>query len=151
LRVIEGKDTCHPNPNGPLPALESYWRESFGPNAARPGLAGSGTLSDPDPVAGFAVNFSPIPRIAPPFGGLNCGAAGRRGFKPCASEEPHSGERSPAQSGLRPAFGQPDAVSGQTALFRRGISSPEPPVAVCLFVEGSQTITFHALRCGFGR
>lgn len=31
-----------------------------------PGLNGSGTDNEPVPVTGFAENFSPIPRIAPP-------------------------------------------------------------------------------------
>jgi hypothetical protein len=33
-----------------------------------------GTLTEPVPVTGFAANFSPIPRIAPPpLGRLSCG------------------------------------------------------------------------------
>ena len=37
-----------------------------GSSPDRPRLSGSGTEIDPVPVAGFAENFSPIPRIAPP-------------------------------------------------------------------------------------
>ena len=32
----------------------------------RPGLVAMGTLIEPVPVTGFAANFSPMPRIAPP-------------------------------------------------------------------------------------
>jgi hypothetical protein len=45
--VIEGKERLQPKPE-------------------RPGEVKIGTLRDPIPVTGFAVNFSPIPRIAPP-------------------------------------------------------------------------------------
>src|SRR5262245_53181597 len=66
FRVIEGSDRLQPNPNGPLPAPESYESESCGPKPDRPGLVAIGTVIDPVPVTGFAANFSPIPRIAPP-------------------------------------------------------------------------------------
>src|ERR1700674_5647653 len=39
---------------------------SCGPKPDRPGLVSNGTVSAPVPVTGFAANFSPIPRIAPP-------------------------------------------------------------------------------------
>jgi len=46
-----------------------------GSSPDRPRLSGSGTEIDPVPVAGFAENFSPIPRIAPPpFGRERDGA-----------------------------------------------------------------------------
>ena len=76
LRVIAGSDRFQPMPNGPLPAPESYDRESWGPNPERPGDVAIGTLREPVPVTGFAANFSPMPRTAPPpFGKDNCGAA----------------------------------------------------------------------------
>src|SRR5712664_871348 len=40
---------------------------SCGPNPVRPGLAAIGMSKAPDPVAGLAENFSPMPRIAPPL------------------------------------------------------------------------------------
>ena len=64
--VIEGRERVHPKPNGPFPDPESYVSESDGPNPDRPGLVKIGTLRDPVPFTGVAVNFSPIPRIAPP-------------------------------------------------------------------------------------
>src|SRR5690349_11315714 len=66
LRVIDGRDRLQPKPNAPLPAPESYERESCGPNPDRPGLVAIGTDIEPVPVTGFAANFSPIPRMAPP-------------------------------------------------------------------------------------
>jgi len=39
---------------------------SCGPNPLLPGLAAIGMFKAPDPVAGLAENFSPMPRIAPP-------------------------------------------------------------------------------------
>lgn len=76
LRVIAGIERLHPSPNGPLPEPESYERESRGPKPDRPGNTKIGTLIVPLPVTGFALNFSPIPRIAPPpLGKLTCGAA----------------------------------------------------------------------------
>jgi hypothetical protein len=66
LRVIEGSDRLQPKPNGPLPAPESYERVNCGLNPERPGLVAMGTVMEPVPVTGLAVNFSPIPRIAPP-------------------------------------------------------------------------------------
>jgi hypothetical protein len=77
FRVIEGSDKVQPNPNGQLPAPESYERESCGPNPERPGLVATGTVIDPVPVTGLAANFSPMLRIAPPpFGRLIAGGAG---------------------------------------------------------------------------
>jgi hypothetical protein len=55
-----------PNPNGPLPAPESYDSESWGPKPERPGLVAMGTVIELVPVTGLAANFSPIPRTAPP-------------------------------------------------------------------------------------
>src|SRR5439155_12979774 len=76
FRVIEGSERLHPNPNGPLPAPESYESESCGPKPDRPGLVAMGTLMGPVPVTGLAAKFSPIPGIAPPpFGRLIAGAA----------------------------------------------------------------------------
>ena len=66
LRVIEGRERLQPNPNGPLPAPESYDSESCGPKPERPGLVAIGTDMEPVPVTGLAANFSPIPRMAPP-------------------------------------------------------------------------------------
>ena len=40
--------------------------DSCGPNPERPGEVAIGTVMDPVPVTGFAANFSPRPRIAPP-------------------------------------------------------------------------------------
>ena len=37
-----------------------------GPKPDRPGLVAIGTDIEPVPLTGFAANFSPIPRIAPP-------------------------------------------------------------------------------------
>src|SRR5205814_10360713 len=67
FRVMEGSERLQPKPNGPLPAPESYESESCGPKPDRPGLVAMGTLIDPVPVTGFAANFSPMPRIAPPL------------------------------------------------------------------------------------
>src|ERR1044072_4628325 len=66
LRVIAGEEICQPNPNGPLPAPESYASDSCGPNLERPGLVAIGTVMEPVPVTGLAANFSPMPRMAPP-------------------------------------------------------------------------------------
>jgi hypothetical protein len=63
---MDGSESDHPNPKGPLPDPESYESESCGPNPARPGLVRIGTDIEPVPVTGLAANFSPIPRIAPP-------------------------------------------------------------------------------------
>src|SRR6266699_1328057 len=77
LRVMAGSERLHPKPNGPLPAPESYESESCGPKPDRPGLVEMGTLIDPVPVTGFAANFSPMPRMAPPpFGRLIDGGPG---------------------------------------------------------------------------
>ena len=49
---------------------------SSGPKLDRPGLSGRGTVNDPVPVTGLAVNFSPMPRMAPPpFGSAMDGGA----------------------------------------------------------------------------
>jgi hypothetical protein len=66
LRVTDGDDNDQPNPNGPFPRPESYESANWGPKPDRPGLVGIGTDIEPVPVAGSAVNVSPIPRIAPP-------------------------------------------------------------------------------------
>lgn len=66
FRMIEGSERLQPKPNGPLPAPESYDRDSCGPKPERPGLAMTGTAIEAVPVTGLAVNFSPIPRMAPP-------------------------------------------------------------------------------------
>ena len=61
-----GRERFQPNPNGPFPDPESYVSKRDGPNPDRPGLVVMGTVRELVPVAGFAANFSPIPRIAPP-------------------------------------------------------------------------------------
>jgi hypothetical protein len=72
--MIDGSDRLQPNPKIPFPEPESYDSASCGPNPERPGLTAIGTLSEPVPVTGFAANFSPIPRIAPPpFGSVIAG------------------------------------------------------------------------------
>ena len=60
-----------------------------------------GTVIDPVPVAAFAVNFSPIPRTAPPpLGRLICGAEnGDSGV-----ERPASCVVEEGASGTNPAF-----------------------------------------------
>src|SRR5437773_10489692 len=63
---MDGSERLQPKPNGPLPAPESYESENCGPKPERPGLVAIGTVIEPVPVTGFAANFSPIPRIAPP-------------------------------------------------------------------------------------
>src|SRR5215217_5266579 len=74
LRVTDGSESDQPMPNGPLPAPESYDSWSCGPKLDRPGLAGIGSVNVPVPVAAFAENFSPMPRIAPPpFGSAIAG------------------------------------------------------------------------------
>lgn len=56
---------------------ESYERVSSGPNSKRPGLVAIGTTIEAVPVAGLALNFSPIPLIVPPpLGRANTGGAG---------------------------------------------------------------------------
>src|SRR5947207_826691 len=70
---------ANPSPNGPLPVPESYRRLRIGPNPDRPGLSGRGTVRVPVPVAAFAANFSPIPRMAPPPLGRPV-SGGRNGF-----------------------------------------------------------------------
>lgn len=49
---------------GDLPP-ESYERESCGSKPERPGVVKIGTLRDPGPVTGLAVNISLMPQIAP--------------------------------------------------------------------------------------
>ena len=66
MRVIEGRERLQPNPNGPLPAPESYDRDSCGPKPERPGEVAIGTVIEPVPVTGLAANFSPMLRMAPP-------------------------------------------------------------------------------------
>jgi hypothetical protein len=63
---MDSIERFQPKPNGPLPEPESYESDREGPNPERPGLVKMGTLTDAVPVTGFAPNFSPIPRIAPP-------------------------------------------------------------------------------------
>ena len=59
----------------------TYSTVHHGPNPLRPGLAPSGIVSVPVPVAELALNFSPMPRIAPPpfgneiDGGVTAGPA----------------------------------------------------------------------------
>src|SRR5512147_2282019 len=72
---MDGRESDHPNPKGPLPDPESYESASCGPNPARPGLVAMGTVIEPVPVTGLAANFSPIPRIAPPPLGREIDAA----------------------------------------------------------------------------
>src|SRR5262249_26969987 len=75
LRVIDGIDRLQPNPKGPLPAPESYESVSCGPKPERDGDVKTGTVIEPVPVTGLAVNFSPMPLIAPPpFGRVIVGA-----------------------------------------------------------------------------
>src|SRR5262245_1253462 len=66
FREMTGTDKLQPNPNGPLPAPESYASDNWGPKPERPGLVAIGTVNEAVPVAGLTLNFSPIPRIAPP-------------------------------------------------------------------------------------
>ena len=95
FRVIEGSERLQPKPNGPLPAPESYESESCGPKPERPGLVAIGTLIEPVPVTGFAANFSPIPRIAPPPFGRDIDGAAiwklccplESGWEPCGEFE----------------------------------------------------------------
>jgi len=63
---MEGSERFQPRPKGPLPAPESYDNDSWGPKPERPGLVAMGTDIEPVPVTGFAANFSPMPRMAPP-------------------------------------------------------------------------------------
>jgi hypothetical protein len=79
FRVIDGSERLQPKPNGPLPAPESYDSDNWGPKPERPGEVKIGTLIEPVPVTGFAPNFSPIPRLAPPPLGSEgaCTEAGR--------------------------------------------------------------------------
>ena len=66
---IAGRGKFHPSPKGPLPAPESYWSDSLGPNPSRPALVGMGTAIDAVPFAAFTLNFSPMPPIEdPPVG-----------------------------------------------------------------------------------
>jgi hypothetical protein len=66
LRAIAGTGRLQPMPNGPLPEPELYDSDSCGPKPERPGLSGMGTVIIPVPVAGLTLNFSPMPRMAPP-------------------------------------------------------------------------------------
>src|SRR5271165_5378587 len=66
LRVICGSEMDQPNPNGLSPAPELYDSSSWGANPERPGLTQMGTVEEPAPETGLALNFSPIPRMAPP-------------------------------------------------------------------------------------
>ena|SRR5438876_879203 len=74
---MAGSARLQPNPKIPLAEPESYDSDNCGPNPDRPGLVAIGTVIEPVPVTGFAANFSPIPRIAPPplgsemVGGVN--------------------------------------------------------------------------------
>jgi hypothetical protein len=77
LRVIDGSERLQPNPNGPLPAPESYDRARLGPNPDRPALVEMGIESDAVPVTELAENFSSMPLMAPPpFGSAIEGALG---------------------------------------------------------------------------
>jgi hypothetical protein len=59
--------------NSPTTRLTSSNR---GVEFARAALSRNGTVSEPDPVAGLAANFSSTPRSAPPpFGKLIAGTA----------------------------------------------------------------------------
>src|SRR5216684_6342768 len=89
---MDGNERCQPNPKGPLPEPESYVSESCGPKPERPGDAAMGTDIEPVPVTGFAANFSPTPRIAPPpFGSDIAGAE-------TANESLPAGAASPEES-----------------------------------------------------
>jgi hypothetical protein len=87
LRVIAGGDSAQPSPNGPLPDPESYDMPSAGVNPERPGLIGSGTVSDAVPVTGLAANVSPMPRRAPPPFGSDTGRVGDADAPPSRSSE----------------------------------------------------------------
>jgi hypothetical protein len=60
-------------------AITMYAIEISDPNPLRPGGVAMGTLIDPVPVTGFAMNFSPNPRMAPP----PLGSAGLGAFTAC--------------------------------------------------------------------
>jgi len=47
-------------------APESLDKAKCGPKSEHPGLTARGKVIKPVPVTGFAANFSPMPRIAPP-------------------------------------------------------------------------------------
>src|SRR5688500_12319411 len=63
---MAGEGRLQPTPKGPLPVPESYDNASSGPKPPRPGDVSIGTDSAAVPVTGFAANFSPMPRTAPP-------------------------------------------------------------------------------------
>src|SRR6476619_2456477 len=95
---MDGRERLQPKPNGPLPAPESYERESCGPKPDRPGLVAIGTDMEPVPVTGLAANFSPMPRTAPPpLGSAKVGAASRK-LSPVAVVC-NSGDRDPSPAG----------------------------------------------------
>ena len=48
-RVTRGIDSCHPNPNGPLPFPELYCSDNVGPNPPRPGDTAIGMVWLPVP------------------------------------------------------------------------------------------------------
>src|SRR5437762_14188659 len=88
---MAGSERCQPTPKGPLPPPESYESESCGPRPERPGLVAIGTVTEPVPETGFALNFSLMPRIAPPTFGSeidgtgaaeDCGAVDSAGAAP---------------------------------------------------------------------
>ena len=55
----------------------------FTPNPLRPGLVSSVIAIEPVPIAGFAVNFSLIPRIAPPPCGRFTPGGCMKNLSPC--------------------------------------------------------------------
>ena len=109
FRVIAGSDRLQPNPKAPFPAAESYETESCGPKPERPGDVAMGTVMEPVPVTGFAVNFSPSPRIAPPPLGIEIDGA-RNGFR-------HSSGAAAPFAVLLPGSPSPSSIPGsvQTA------------------------------------
>src|ERR1700722_4707247 len=115
---MDGRDTLHPKPKGPLPAPELYDKLNDGVKPERPGLSGRGTESDPVPVAELTANFSPIPRIAPPpFGRLTWGdwsaplVDGRSPGRASSGEPSRPGVEAPPSRCRRPREDRSRALS----------------------------------------
>jgi len=71
---MEASERLQPMPKGPFPTAESYVSANRGPNRNRSGDVRIGIVIEPVPLTGFASNFSPRPRIAPPpFGSVIAG------------------------------------------------------------------------------